>query len=86
MLEVRTNKLGCEGLQGPGGGLAIFSKEINLHLRRVSRFYIDVDVVEEDDFVWHFTGFYRKPKSDWKELSWKRCGCRMKRGGVHGYA
>jgi len=57
-------KLGMTNLvvkdcKGKGGGLAIFwKKEIDLHLRGVSRFYIDADVVEKDGFTWRFTGFY----------------------------
>jgi hypothetical protein len=58
--------------KGKSGGLAIFwRKKINLHLRGVSRFYIDADVVEADCFVWRFTGFYGEPKTDQKDLSWK---------------
>ena len=70
-------KLGLTNLvvqdcKGQSGGLAVFwRKEINLHLRGVSRFYIDADVVEADGFVWRFTGFYGEPKTNRKEDSWK---------------
>jgi hypothetical protein len=33
--------------------------------------HIDGDVVEDNGFVWRFTGFYGEPRSDKKELSWK---------------
>jgi hypothetical protein len=33
--------------------------------------YIDGEVVEDDGFIWRFTGFYDVPCSDRKELSWK---------------
>ena len=69
-------KLGMTNLvvkdcKGKSGGLAIFWKEIDLHLHGVSRFYIDADVVEKDGFTWRFTGFYGEPKTDQKDLSWK---------------
>ena len=63
-------KLGLTNLvvkdcKGKSGGLTIFSrKDINLHLRGDSRFYINADVVEADGFVWRFTGLYCEPKSD----------------------
>jgi len=58
--------------EGQSGGLAIFwKKEINFHLRVVSRLYLDGDVVEPDGFVWRFTGFYGESKTDRKELSWR---------------
>jgi hypothetical protein len=61
-----------EDCKGKSGGLAVFwKKEINFHLRDVSRFYIDGDVTESDGFVWRFTGFYGEPRTDQKELSWK---------------
>ena len=73
--------------KGKSGGLAIFwKKEIDLHLRGVSRFYIDADVVEKDGFTWRFTGFYGEPKTDQKDLSWKAPGCSMQHGVVHGCA
>jgi len=70
-------KLGLTNLvvkdcKGKSGGLTIFSrKDINIHLRGDSRFYINADVVEADGFVWRFTGFYCEPKSDQKDLSWR---------------
>lgn len=54
---------------GRSGGLQVFWKsKINLHLRAVSRLYIDVDVVENDDFIWRFMGMYGEQRSDQKEL------------------
>jgi len=58
--------------EGKSGGLAIFwKKEINFQLRAVSRLYLDGDVVEEDGFVWRFTGFYGEPRTERKEVSWR---------------
>ncbi|PUZ46701.1 hypothetical protein GQ55_7G103600 [Panicum hallii var. hallii] len=58
--------------EGQSGGLAIlWKKEINFHLRAVSRLYLDGDVTEQDGFVWRFTSFYGEPRTDKKELSWK---------------
>ena len=58
--------------EGQSGGLAIFwKKDINFHIRVVSRLYLDGDVVEPDGFVWRFTGFYGESKTDRKELSWR---------------
>lgn len=58
--------------RGKSGGLAVFwRKGVNFHLRAVSRLYIDDDVVEDNGFVWRFTGFYGEPRSDKEELSWK---------------
>jgi len=53
-----------------GGGLALFWKrEIDVHVRGISRLYIDAEVLEKDGFVWWFTGFYGEP--DDKQLSWR---------------
>ena len=58
--------------EGKSGGLAIFwKKEINFQLRAVSRLYLDGDVVEEDGFVWRFTGFNGEPRTERKEVSWR---------------
>ena len=56
---------------GRSGGLALFWKNgVDLHVRAVSRLYIDVDVTENDGFIWWFMGFYGEPSSDKKDLSW----------------
>lgn len=70
--KIGLTNLVVKDYEGKSGGLAIFwRKEINLHLRGVSRRYIDADVVEADGFIWRFTRFYGEPKTEWKELSWK---------------
>jgi hypothetical protein len=58
--------------EGHSGGLAMLWKEgVNLKLNMMSRMFIDVDVVEKDDFTWRLTGIYGEPKSDKKELTWR---------------
>jgi exonuclease III len=62
----------AKSCEGKSGGLAVFwRKEINLHIRAISRLYIDADVTEEDGFVWRLTGFYGEPSSEKKEVSWR---------------
>lgn len=57
---------------GRSGGLAVFWRRgVNLHVRMMSKLYIDADVIEEDGFVWRFTGFYGEPRTDQKSLSWR---------------
>jgi len=58
---------------GRSGGLAIFwRKGINMHVRGISHFYIDVDITEMDGSVWRLTGFYGN-------LLWRRRTCRGRR-------
>lgn len=57
---------------GRCGGLAVFWKnEVNLHIRGVSRLYIDADETEKDGFIWRFMGFYGKPSLENKDVSWR---------------
>lgn len=55
---------------GRSGGLAVFwRKETSLHVRGISRLYIDADVTEADGFLWRLTGFYGEPEK--KNPSWR---------------
>ncbi|CAD6228991.1 unnamed protein product [Miscanthus lutarioriparius] len=55
---------------GRSGGLAIsWRRGINLHVRGISRMYIDAEVTKEDGFLWRLNGFYGEPEQ--KYLSWK---------------
>lgn len=57
---------------GQSGGLAMFwNQNINLKLNMVSRLFIDVDVVEEDGFIWRLIGIYGEPRADKREVTWK---------------
>lgn len=57
---------------GKSGGLEIFwRKEIDLHVREISRMYIDAEVKEADGFLWRLTSFYGEPAMEKKVLSWK---------------
>lgn len=57
---------------GKSGGLAIFwRKEIDLHVRGITRLYIDADVKEVDGSLWRLTGFSRDPATEKKALSWR---------------
>ena len=57
---------------GRSGGLAVFWRRgVNVHVRMLSRFYIDADVTEDDGFVWRLTCFYGEPRTDQKFMSWK---------------
>ena len=54
----------CEGLSG---GLALFWKNsVNLKAGLKLKYHIDVEITEEDGFIWRFTGIYGEPKSDAK--------------------
>lgn len=37
----------------------------------MSRYHIDTDITEADDFVWGFTGIYWDPWADEKENTWR---------------
>lgn len=57
---------------GKSGGLAIFWQSgIDLHVRHISRMYIDAEVKEADGFVWRLTGFYGESATEKVVLSWK---------------
>ena len=63
--------LAVKDCEGRSGGLAIFwRKGVKFHLRAASRLYIDGEVEDDDGSFWRLTGFYGKPKSYRKELSW----------------
>jgi len=57
---------------GKSGGLAIFWQSgIDLHVRHISRMYIDTEVKEADSFVWRLTDFYGESATEKVVLSWK---------------
>jgi hypothetical protein len=56
---------------GQSGGLAIFWKEINLHVHGILRLYIDLEIMEADGFLWRLTSFYGEPSMEKKCLSWQ---------------
>jgi hypothetical protein len=67
-----TNMIVKDCSETRSGGLAIFWwRGINLHVRGISRLYVDADVTEEDGFQWWLTGFYGEPSTEKKYLSWK---------------
>ena len=57
---------------GASGGLALFwKKNVNLTVKSLSKYHIDVVVREEDGFEWRFTGMYGEPKSEEKDRTWE---------------
>ncbi|XP_073360464.1 uncharacterized protein [Aegilops tauschii subsp. strangulata] len=59
--------------KGGGGGLALFWKrDVDVKLTGfVSRYHIDTDIMEQDGYVWRFTGIYGEPKMELKDQTWK---------------
>ena len=70
-----TNMLVREG-KGKGGGFAVFwQKGVDVSLRSISDYFMDVDVKEEDGFCWRFTGVYGEAHSELKYRTWQQlCG------------
>lgn len=53
---------------GKSGGLALFwRKEVNLNLKEISKYYIDVEVGDDVGGSWRFTGIYGEPNADLKD-------------------
>lgn len=58
--------------EGKSGGLALlWKKDVNIELRNLSRYHINVEVIEGDGFRWRFTGIYGEPASQRKNVTWK---------------
>jgi hypothetical protein len=54
-------------------GIAVFwQRGIDVALRGMSQYYIDVDVKGEDGFTWRFTGVYGEAQSDQKHHTWQQ--------------
>lgn len=47
---------------------------VDVALRGMSQYYIDVDVKEVDGFRWRFTGVYGESKSELKHRTWQQLG------------
>jgi hypothetical protein len=57
---------------GKRGGFAVFWRRgIDVALRNISRYHIDMDVKEEDGFSWRFTGVYGEPSTEHKYKTWE---------------
>jgi hypothetical protein len=55
------------------GGIAVFWwRGINVSLRGLSQYYIDVDVKEDDGIAWRFTGVYGEAQSQLKHRTWQQ--------------
>ncbi|WVZ62142.1 hypothetical protein U9M48_011922 [Paspalum notatum var. saurae] len=53
------------------GGLAVFwRKGIDLAVKSMSKYHIDMIIKEEDDFEWRFSGIYGESRSEEKEKTW----------------
>ena len=85
LMETRLDKEGFDNLYGDlqfhnkiivkqphaGGGLALlWKKKVVMDLINYSPNHILMKVIEEDGFVWFFTGFYGWPEAQLKEKSW----------------
>jgi exonuclease III len=56
---------------GASGGLAVFwRKEIDLTVKSMSKYHIDMVIKEEDHFEWRFSGVYGEPRSEEKDKTW----------------
>lgn len=49
----------------------LWRKGVNVILRNYSINHIDVNIVEDDGFSWHFTGIYGEPRLGHKHRTWK---------------
>lgn len=57
---------------GMSGGLAVFwRKDINLTVKNMSKYHIDMTITEEDGFTWRYTGVYEESRSNSKERTWE---------------
>jgi hypothetical protein len=58
---------------GQSGGLTLFWKrEVNLRVVGfMSKYHIDAEIMEDDGFIWRFTGIYGDPHTDGKDNTWK---------------
>lgn len=53
-------------------GIAEFLwRGVDVLLRNVTKYHIDMDVKEEDGFSWHLTGVYGHPRTDQKYKTWQ---------------
>lgn len=57
--------------EGKGGGLAVlWRRGVNVVVRNSSKNHIDMDVTDEDDFTWRFTGMYGESQVELKHRTW----------------
>lgn len=56
---------------GKSGGLALFWRNgVDVRLRSLSKYWIDVDVADSNGDTWCFTGIYGEPQADKKDVTW----------------
>jgi len=56
---------------GESGGLPIFwRKGIDLTIKSMSKYHINMVIKEEENFEWRLTRMYGKSKSEEKEKTW----------------
>jgi hypothetical protein len=56
---------------GKSGGLALFLRSgVDVSLKAISKYYIDVDIAGPNDEVWRFTGIYGEPQTEKKDSTW----------------
>lgn len=48
----------------------LWRRGIDVSLRNVSQYHIDMEIVEPDGFEWRFTGVYGESYSDLKHKTW----------------
>lgn len=57
--------------KGVGGGIAVlWRRGVDVTLRNLSEYHIDMDVREEDGGEWRFTGVYGESRTDLKDKTW----------------
>ena len=58
--------------EGKGGGIAVmWRRGVDVSLRHMSKYYIDLDVTEMDGAKWRFTGIYGESHADQKHKTWE---------------
>lgn len=46
-------------------------KEIDLSVKSMLKYHIDMIITEEDGYEWRYTGVYGEPKTEEKEKTWE---------------
>ena len=68
--------------EGKGGGIAVlWRRGVDVSLRHLSKYYIDMDVTDPDGSSWRFSGIYGEPHADRKHKTWEAM---RELNGAHG--
>ncbi|KAL6203228.1 hypothetical protein ACLB2K_026931 [Fragaria x ananassa] len=64
------NMIQVEREERSGGLVLLWDETMQVSLRSAQYFFIDVDVVSEEDIQWRFTGFYGHPDTGQRHITW----------------